>query len=331
MKKLLAIILVISLSLVAFASCGNNNDSDDTTQLRVGFMAGPTGMGMAKLISDNGGAADGNEKYAFTKFENTKLATAALTSGKSDIVCLPTNEAAAYYNSTDDNIVVLAVNTLNTLFLLTDANNSITSFSELEGKTVYTCKNGTPKTVLEYLLNKAGINATVSTSVNGTEILTPAQLGEQIIAGNVSIAVAPEPIVTSSLLKIKQAGKADISYSVDLNLDTVWSNYCDSALTMGCIVANKSFVNAHPKLISSFLKEYKASIEYISNAENADTAAKYIVETGIMAATPAAKSALNNLSGSIKYIDGDDMKTALTAFYKAIGITSPDNDFYYKK
>ena len=42
-----------------------------------------------------------------------------------------------------------------------------------------------------------------------------------------------------------------------------------------------------------------------------------------------AENALNNLYGSIEYIDGDDMKEALYDFYNAIGIAQPDNDFYF--
>jgi NitT/TauT family transport system substrate-binding protein len=101
---------------------------------------------------------------------------------------------------------------------------------------------------------------------------------------------------------------------------------------MGCIVARESFINANSELISSFLDEYKASIEYISNPANIDSAANYVVETGVMGAVPAAKSALKNLSGAIAYIDGKDMKAALVAFYKAIGIAEPTkNTFYYAK
>ena len=330
MKKTLALLILLSLSILSLAGCGSA--SDDKTSIRVGYMAGPTGMGMAKLIHDNGGVEVGNDKYSFEKFTDTKQATAALTSGKVDVICLPTNEAAAYYNTTDDNTVVLAINTLNTLFLLTDSNTTITSFAELEGKTIYTCKNGTPKMVLEYLLKAANVNATVATSVNGTEIVTPAQLGEQVVAGNVPIAVVPEPIVTSSILAITKNGNASISYSIDINLNTVWSQYCKTALTMGCVVASKTFVNEHKTVINNFLNEYKASIEFISNSQNLDTAAEYVVETGVMGAAPAAKKALTNLSGSIVYIDGTDMKTALEAFCKAIGISTPkNNSFYYEK
>lgn len=328
MKKLLSMLILLSICVLAFVGCG---EPDDNTKIRIGYMAGPTGMGMAKLIHDNGGVENGNEKYSFEKFTNTKMATAALTAGKIDVICLPTNEAADYFNTVDDNTVVLAINTLNTLFLLSDANTTVTSLSELEGKTIYTCKNGTPKMIIEHLLEAADVNATVSTNVNGTEILTPAQLGEQLVAGNIPVAVVPEPIVTSSLLTIKKNGNTDISYSIDLDIGQVWNSTVKTNIAMGCIVANKTFVNEHKSVINSFLKEYKESIDFIKNSENLDLAATYVVETGVMAAAPAAKSALANLGDSIEYIDGKNMKSTLEAFYKVIGISAPKNTFYYEK
>ncbi len=326
MKKITALLLILALATLALFSCAEKDD----TQIRIGYMAGPTGMGMAKLVNDNGGLEAGNEKYAFTKYTDTKLATADLTAGKIDVICLPTNEAATYY-AKDNNITVLAINTLGSLYLLSDKNTTITSFDELNGKTIYTCKNGTPKIILEYLLEAAGVNATVSYTVDNKEVLTPNQLGEMLIAGKVDIAVVPEPIVTSSMLKIKSNGDANISYSIDLNLNDVWNAECETALTMGCIVASKSFVSEHSGVIKAFLAEYKESIEYINSPENIDTAADYVVKTGVMQAVPAAKSALKNLNGSIAYIDGKEMKEALVGFYTAIGIQSPNDEFYYAK
>ena len=330
MKKIITLLLLISVSIFCLSACSSNEP--DKTQIKIGYMAGPTGMGMAKLVNDNGGLENGNEKYSFTKYTDTKLATADLTAGKVDIICLPTNEAANYYSKPDGkDITVLAINTLGSLYLVTDKNTTITNFSELEGKTVYTCKNGTPKPILEYLLKTAGVNATVSHTIDNKEILTPNQLGEMLIAGKLDLAVVPEPIVTSSILKIKSNGDTSIEYSVDLNLNDVWNSECENALTMGCIVANKSFVNEHKSLISSFLNEYKASIEFVNDSENLETAADYIVKTGVMQAAPAAKSALKNLNGSIAYIDGQKMKQALKDFYSAIGITSPEDAFYYER
>jgi hypothetical protein len=98
MKKLVSLLLILSTLTLLFVSC-----KKDDTVIRVGYMAGPTGMGMAKLIGDND-----TEKYDFKKYADTAVAKADLTAGNIDIICLPTNEAAMYYNNVDKNLRVLA-------------------------------------------------------------------------------------------------------------------------------------------------------------------------------------------------------------------------------
>ncbi len=323
MKKLILIILTLALSLSVFTACG-----EDDTKIRIGYMTGPTGMGMAELIHNNGGI-EGNEKYSFNKYDNSSLALADIASGKIDMACIPTNDAANYFNQ-NGGITVLAVNTLSSLFILTDKNTEINSFGELEGKTVYTCKNGTPRMVLEALIEKLELkNVTVSYEIDGKEIATPKQLGEQLIAGNIDIALAPEPIITSSLLTIAKNQNSEIEYSVDLPISEIWASAFGTDLTMGCIVASASFVEAHKSRINSFLDEYKASIEFVGSNKNLDVSSEYIVECGVMAAPAAAKKALKNLEGSIAYMDGKDMKAALEAFYLALKIEGPVGEFYY--
>ena len=105
---------------------------------------------------------------------------------------------------------------------------------------------------------------------------------------------------------------------------------------MGCFVAKADFIEAHPTLIDAFLDESRASIEFISTAANADTAAEYIVEADVLSAAAAAKKSLANLGSAISYVDGDDMQTTLDAFYSVlelslIGGNIPDENFYYKK
>ena len=92
MKKIIALILLLSLSVFALASC----KKEDTTTLSVGFLTGPTGLGMAKLINDNGGVA-GNDKYTFKNYaDNVNLALSDISAGNVDLVCVPTNNVAAY-------------------------------------------------------------------------------------------------------------------------------------------------------------------------------------------------------------------------------------------
>ena len=88
-KKILAFTLALTmlLSVALFASCAkkdNGNDKGDNTtennqpeeqkpeKIRVITLAGPTGMGMAKLISDN---KNGTAAYKYEFTVDTKLYT----------------------------------------------------------------------------------------------------------------------------------------------------------------------------------------------------------------------------------------------------------------
>lgn len=336
MKKIIALFLLIT-TLFSLSACscfqGNDKNPPERIKIRIGYMAGPTGMGMAKLISDNGGLENGNEKYSFTKYADTKAAQADLTAGKIDVICLPTNEAAVYFNTVEENpVMVLAINCLNSLYLIANRNESISSLSDFEGKTIYTCKNGTPRIVLEYILKESGINATVSYEINGKEIATPADLSAQAIAGNIPNALIPEPLITSTLMKINSTSSStELMWSVKINISNEWEKICDTPVAMGCIIADSDFVSNNKASIDMFLEEYKESIDYIANPSNLDSAANYVVETGVIGAAPAAKMALTNLGDAISYIDGKDMKHALIGFYNAIGVKLPDESFYYEK
>lgn len=333
MKKLISLLLLLAAFTLCFTACdnGDKDENPGNTQIRVGYLTGPTGMGMAKLIHDNGGEA-GNEKYAFVRYTSPAEAAAALAADKVDLVCIDTNGAADYFNNYSD-AQVLAINTLSSLFLVTDKNTSVASFNELDGKTIYTCKAGTPKAITEYLVSKAGINVTVSNTFNGKVIASPQELGALLTQGAVDIAVVPEPILTSSLMTIKSNGNTDIEYSVDIPLSAVWDACVegDAPLAMGCLIGKKEFIDAHEKLVNDFLKEYENSIEFVNNLENLSSSAQYVADAKIMGAAKPAELALKNLNGAIAYIDGKEMKLALEAFYEALGVNLPAKEFYYEK
>lgn len=342
MKKFLSLLLLIALSVTALTSCSlfsKTKKEDDSTVIRIGFMEGPTGMGMAKLIHDYSIIAPEDSKYQFTKFKDAKDATNAIIAGSIDLACLPTNNAATIYNTKDGVAQVLAINCLNSLFVMTKSGTTLTSFDELEGKTIYTISNGTPKVILEHALSEKGINATVSTTavINGkeTNLVQPSDLASALIAGAVDIALVPEPVATAAPLKIKSENK-DYSYSVALDFTSVWAEISETPVAMGCIVGRGDFVNNNKDAVNTFLNEYKASIEYISNKDNLDNSANLIVEATVLGAVPAAKKSLSNLLNAIAYKDGAEMTAILKAFYTSIdasliGGKLPDDNFYYQK
>lgn len=330
MKKIIALILAATLCL-ALVCCTPQSSGSDNAKIRIGYLTGPTGMGMAKLIADNGGPEGESDKYEFKKYTDSAAAKSDLAAGNIDLICLPTNEAAMYWASVDKDVKVLAINCLNSLYLITSGEGKADSLSDLEGGVIYTCKNGTPKVVLQHLITKLDLDITICCEYEGKEIVTPQDLSALVVLGKLPNAVMPEPLITSSLLAIAKNGDTSISYSVDVDLADEWAAISDDPITMGCILADGDFVEANKDKIDSFLEEYRRSVEYISNPENLDSAANYIFETGVMAAVPAAKKALANLGSAISYIDGEDMRWALINFYCVLNITLPEDEFYYAK
>ena len=334
MKKLISLILIIASLAILLASCGFIKERN---KIKIAYMNGPTGMGIAKPVHDNGGI-EGNDKYEFVKYSDAALATADLLAGNVDMACIPTNTAASLYNKTE-NVKVLAINCLNSLYIMTKTGVEVNDVSDLEGKTIYTIQNGTPAVILEHLLKESNVNATVKTTIGtGADekaIAAPTDLAPLLIAGKVDVALVPEPVATAAPLKIASQNK-DYTYKVAINLTDAWSEISSSPVAMGCVVVNKKFASSHKSAISSFLDEYEASIKFISDSQNIEASAQYIVDAGVLDAVPAAKKSLANLGNAITYIDGDEMKRVLTDFYTAItpnliGGKLPDDKFYYEK
>lgn len=318
MKKLISSILLVIFALTMLVACGggNNNSAADDVKINIGVMAGPTGMGMAKLMSD---AGENSNKYSFEIYSAPTNATADLASGALDMLCLPTNTAATLANKQSDFITVLAINTLGSLYLLTDGNTEIKSIKDLEGQTIYaSVPSSTTGPIINYLLEANGVNATIEFETDHDALVAKVQ------DGTASIVVLPEPKVTAALVK-------NNTYSIDLNLSTEWEKVSTTPLTMGCIVVRNDFLKAHKATVDKFLEEYKASIEYINNPENLDSAAQMIVDGGVIPQLPVAKKSLQNLYGSIAYLDGAAMKSALENFYTVIGLKLPDDKFYHEK
>ena len=338
MRKIISLILTLALFTLMFSSCELiNKDKTDKTPIKIAYMNGPTGMGIAKLVHDNGGTA-GNEKYEFIKYDDASLATADLVAGKIDLACLPTNTAASLYNKTQK-VTTLAINCLNSLYIMTKTGVEISNLSDLEGKTIYTIQNGTPAVILKHLLAESNVNATVKTTIgegeNEKTIAAPTDLAPLLIAGKIDVALVPEPVATAAPLKIASQNKG-YTYKVAINLTEAWSGISDSPVAMGCVVANSSFAANNKDKVNAFLDEYEASINFISDAKNLDTAAQYVVDAGVLDAVPAAKKSLTNLGSAISYVDGAEMKKILNDFYTAIGLNLiggklPDGKFYYEK
>lgn len=342
MLKKLTLILLAVLTLTLFVSCAepaentdpeaeigenlsdekeNVPEEDLVEVINVATLKGPTGMGMAKLISDN---TDG--KYNVTIASAPDEVTAKVIHGEVDIAAVPVNLASVLYNKTEGDVKVAAINTLGVLYVL-DKTGEINTVSDLAGKTVYaTGQASTPEYILKYVLDKNGINFETDMELifkaDHSELVTLLAADE-----NVQIAMLPEPNVTSAI--------ASSGATRAISLNESWDAVCDTKLIQGCIIVSKSFAENHASSLNKFLEEYAASVEYVN--ANIEEASAMIAEIGIIPKAEIAKSALPNCN--IVYIDGADMKADMQSFLeilhsfdpKSVGGALPADDFYYEK
>ena len=104
-------------------------------------------------------------------------------------------------------------------------------------------------------------------------------------------------------------------------------------ITAGLIV-RKAFAEEHPDALAAFLKEYQASTAYIN--EHVEEGAALVEKYDIVKAA-VAKQAIP--ACNITYLDGEDMKTALSGYLQilfeqnpqAVGGAMPGDDFYLVK
>ena len=329
MKKFIifvAVLAVLIFTLAMFVFLGEDEPdtvSNEKTDIKVAVLNGTTGFGMAHLMEQNANKkADNN--YTFTVEKEGSDIIAQLINGTVDIAALPTNAAATVYNRTQGGVKIIAINTLGVLYIVENG-TAIESINDLEGKTIY-CPAQNPQFILEYLLNKNNINATIDTTYSAPADLRAALVANQL--GENAVAVLPEPMVT-------MATSANSQLRVALNLTNEWDNVEDNQLVQGCIVVRNKFLTKNKDAVNKFLSEYKASIEYVKN--NVDDAAKLIVKHGIFANENVAKAAIPKCN--LTYIDGDNMKTVMEGFIAAmkevapqsIGGKTPADDFYYVK
>ena len=299
-KKITVLTLALALSLCLFAGAAS---ADAAVNTRVYTLNGTTGFGMAGMI------ADAKPDYSFTVETDPSVVTAALVSGDCDIAALPTNAAAALYNKTGGAVQVLALNTRGVLYLVTDGKEKIESIADLNGKTVYAPAQN-PSFIFSALCKANDVDVTIDNSY-----AQPAELNTAVAAGQVGLAVLPEPMVTV-------ARSQNPALTVALDLTAEWDKVFEpGSLVQGCVVVRREFAEQNPEAVKAFLADYEASVKLLT--EDTEAAAKNIETAGIFAKAAVAAKAIPNCN--VCFVTGEDMQRELSAFLQIMADTAPQS------
>ena len=337
-KNIFAIVLCLVLALSVLAGCGKKNTATATDvpketasathveQLKVTIagLAGPTSMGMIKMISEK---ALNSDAYAvgYEVANAPDTLTGKLISGEVQIAALPTNSAAVLYNKTQGQLQFLAQNTLGVLYLVGKDSAGITSLKDLKGKTIaLSGSGGVPQYAMEYILDKAGIKDSVTLNY----LTDHASVAQALLAGDADLAVLPQPFVTQVLIK-------DTSMKILLDINKEWdvASSGSSVLSMGCLVVNSAFAEANPEFVAEFLKRYEASVNFVN--ANPKDAAVMVADAGIVPSAEIAEKAIPFCN--IVFKDALSAKTEINGFLQvlydfnpaSVGGKMPDDGFYY--
>lgn len=295
------------------------------TTVRIGSLKGPTSMGLLFLMQ-KAEKGETSNTYEFQMATGADELLPLMVKGELDIALVPANVASVLYHKTQGGVEVIDINTLGVLYMVS-GEGSVTSFTDLAGKTIYlTGKGTTPDYVLQYLLAANGMSAedvTLEYKSEATEVASV--LAEDPAA----IGLLPQPFVTAACMQ-------NNALKVILDLNAEWNKVQGengSSMVTGVTVVRKAFLEENESCVKAFMEDHKASAE----AVNADpeTGAALAVDAQIVAKAPIAQKAIPNCN--ITYINGTEMKQALSGYLEvlfgqdpqSVGGGLPEDDFYY--
>lgn len=317
MKKMMKLLAALLLAMgIAMVSC----TAEEATTVRVGGLKGPTGMALAHMMTENDGS------YAFTLAGAPEELTGQIIQGNVDMAAVPINLGAVLYNKTQGGVQGLSLITRGMLYVL-EKGDSVQSVADLQGKTIVSAGQGaTPEYVMQYILEKNGVEATLDFKSEHAEVTTLA------VNGMADIVLVPEPHVTTLLMK-------DASYRIALDITEEFAKaasengYPEAQLSMSVVIVRTEFAKEHPELVEKFMADLQASITFAN--ENVEAAAQEIVDQGIIASAAVAQKALP--SCKLVFVSGADMKAQAAPLYEilfaanpaSVGGALPGADFFY--
>ena len=154
-----------------------------------------------------------------------------------------------------------------------------------------------------------------------------------LLNGTCDVALLPQPAATVAINVGAQNG-ATVRIAVDVQEE--WAKLeTGFPIVTGVLIGRRAFIEENPEAIADFLAEYEASIHYVADPANAESASQWIEQYGILGKAAIAKKALPYCD--IEFMSGAEMKSAASAFInllytanpQSVGGKLPDDGIYY--
>lgn len=337
-KKAMVLILIFVVLVFSFGCAKNTieveTENPEVTEseelkedvvLNVGTLNGPTSIGMIQLIDKEPSFGE-NVEIIYNIMPSPDVLLAKLLTGEIDIATVPTNAAAKVYNKGVD--YKLVATTIWGVMYVVGSDEEIKTIGDLKGKLLHSVGKGvTPDVITRYLLDKEGIDSENDLEINYG--YPPIELAQAMVAGKANLAILPEPFTTMVTMQ-----NSEMKVLIDLQKEYNTSVGTESnSLAQTCIVVKGDILESNPELVSSFLKSYKESIDWVN--ENPVEASVLVEKHKIIGKAKMAELAIPRLN--MDYKTTEESKESVIGYLKVlndfapetIGGQLPDEDFYY--
>ena len=302
----------------------DNQEDAKHYDVNLSMLAGPTSVGAINMVEESK-----NGESNFTINESVDGAPDALVpklvSGEADLAIIPANLAATLYNKTEGKVKVLATNSLGVLYVVTKGDVEINSIEDLANygeEILASGKGATPEIAINKILEANGYS---SDNLNINYLAQANEAAQKLIAGEAKVAILPEPMVSSVLIKAEDA-------KVAIDLNELYEKAAGYPLISSVLVGRSEYLDTID--VEKLLETFKDSIEK-AKANPEETAA--LLEKYDIMPAPVAKKAIPNLA--LEYINGDRLKEMMAKHLEdlnntnpqLIGGSIPEDDFYFTK
>lgn len=338
MKRAFASILASAMMLFALAGCsGGGETTTNETQdpapegssqatepvtISVGVPTAPPALPVLHMMDAQ--LLGENVTIDLNVWNAPEELLAMVQGGEHDMYAFPLTVVSTLYNKGLD-VRLMNVNTWGvTYFLTTDPD--FTTWSDLEGKTVYIpLQSSPPDALTQYFLNEAGL--TVGEDVEVIYAST-AEVASLLASGQAEYATLIEPQVTSAMNQNSEVRRA-------LSFEEEWQRVTgtDTMIPNAGFGTTQAFIDENPDLVAQFQEAYAESVQWVLDnpAEAAALAEEYLDMNAAV-----VEAAIPNMGLTFK--SAQDARGELDTFYQLlydfdpsmIGGAMPDDGLFYE-
>ena len=274
------------------------------------YQDGTPALTVAKLAKENP-KMDEMITVNYEMQKSPDLLVAKVLKEEADIAIVPSNLAAQAYNK-DLGYKIVGTSTWGTMYLT--STEDIVDIDGLVGKEIYSFGKGlTPDLVLRYILSNNGIDPEKDVKI--TYLNSAAELGPAFLSGKTNLAVLPEPLLTTVMMKNKEA-------KVIMDLNEEWSRAtgAEKGFPQSSLIIKTDLIENDSEFVKTFIKNYEESRKWVT--EDPEGLAEYAEALGFSIPKEIIKKSINWPN-----IDSFNIKDSIEEYqiyYKAILDFAPD-------